>query len=84
MTNYFATIHIDNGYVLRSETFKLRYPQQIFMLRGNHETRAVNRVYGFFEECTKRFPERGEGTILWTLYQHVRFGTFRMLEFLQE
>uniref|UniRef100_A0A915PV18 Serine/threonine-protein phosphatase n=1 Tax=Setaria digitata TaxID=48799 RepID=A0A915PV18_9BILA len=50
--------------------YKVRYPKHLYMLRGNHETRAVNKVYGFFEECIRRFPEKNEGAQLWTLYQH--------------
>lgn len=36
------------------------------MLRGNHECSAINRVYGFFEECQKRYTQR-----LWQVYQDV-------------
>ncbi|EJW83584.1 serine/threonine protein phosphatase [Wuchereria bancrofti] len=50
--------------------YKVRYPKHLYMLRGNHETRAVNRIYGFFEECIQRFPNKNDGTQLWTLYQH--------------
>ncbi|VDM30359.1 unnamed protein product [Hydatigera taeniaeformis] len=35
--------------------YKLRYPTRFFLLRGNHESQAVSRIYGFFEECRKRF-----------------------------
>lgn len=33
---------------------KLRFPQNIFLLRGNHETQTCTRVYGFRDDCVYR------------------------------
>jgi len=35
--------------------FKVRYPENFFILRGNHECASVNRLYGFFDECKRRY-----------------------------
>ncbi|TGZ59336.1 hypothetical protein CRM22_009142 [Opisthorchis felineus] len=35
--------------------FKIKYPRGFFMLRGNHESELINRVYGFREELKERF-----------------------------
>ena len=32
---------------------KIKYPENFFMLRGNHECLAINRAYDFYEECNK-------------------------------
>eukprot|EP00826_Nyctotherus_ovalis_P053268 TRINITY_DN6896_c0_g1_i26.p1 TRINITY_DN6896_c0_g1~~TRINITY_DN6896_c0_g1_i26.p1 ORF type:complete len:746 (-),score=105.30 TRINITY_DN6896_c0_g1_i26:17-2254(-) len=36
---------------------KLQFPDSIYLLRGSHENVAINRVYGFGEECAVRLQE---------------------------
>lgn len=34
---------------------KALYPTQVYILRGNHETESICRMYGFFDEVKRRF-----------------------------
>jgi len=36
---------------------KLKYPNQIHLIRGNHEDATINAIYGFREECERRLGE---------------------------
>ncbi|CAI4222112.1 unnamed protein product [Auanema sp. JU1783] len=51
-------------------SYKVKYPNNFFLLRGNHECPAINRVYGFFEECNRRYGSPH----IWLAFQSV-FGT---------
>lgn len=35
--------------------YKIKYPENFFMLRGNHEASAISRIYGFYDECKRRY-----------------------------
>ncbi|CAD5225442.1 unnamed protein product [Bursaphelenchus okinawaensis] len=47
--------------------YKLKYPNNFFLLRGNHECANINRVYGFLDECNRRYPSNGAK--IWDAFQ---------------
>jgi len=49
--------------------FKIKYPYNIFLLRGNHECHDVNEIYSFKEECIFKYGELGNS--IWRMFNTV-------------
>lgn len=64
--------YVDRGF-FSVETFaylcclKLKYKDQFYLLRGNHECRQVNQTYGFYHESVLNYGHSG----IWSLCNEV-------------
>jgi len=48
-------------------SMKVKFPKQVFLLRGNHECRQINQAYGFYSEIMQKYGHSG----LWTLCNQI-------------
>uniref|UniRef100_A0A8R1HMH4 Serine/threonine-protein phosphatase n=1 Tax=Caenorhabditis japonica TaxID=281687 RepID=A0A8R1HMH4_CAEJA len=48
-------------------SYKISFPEHFFLLRGNHECPMINKQYGFYDECMRRYKAQS----VWDAFQSV-------------
>ncbi|GFE52630.1 serine threonine phosphatase PP2A catalytic subunit [Babesia ovis] len=79
-TNFlFLGDYVDRGYYsIESVTLilclKVRYKERVFIIRGNHECRQITQVYGFYDECLRKYGNANVWIALTNIFDYLPLG----------
>ncbi|KAG7877296.1 hypothetical protein KL938_004052 [Ogataea parapolymorpha] len=73
-TNYlFLGDYVDRGFhsvetISLLIVLKLKYPQRVNLIRGNHESRQITTNYGFYTECLTKYGNQSQ---IWSIFTDI-------------
>lgn len=72
-TNFlFLGDYVDRGYnslecLCYILALKIKFRDRVTILRGNHESCEINRIYGFYDECFRKYEDEK----VWKMFTEV-------------
>lgn len=68
--------YVDRGYqgietVLYLFCMKVKHPDRVTLIRGNHECRNTTRAYGFYDECLKKYGSLNVWRCVMDVFDHL-------------
>ena len=65
---------MDMYHIISLHLLKVRYPDRITLIRGNHESRQITQIYGFYDECVRKYGNSNVWRYCCDLFDYMSLG----------
>jgi serine/threonine-protein phosphatase 4 catalytic subunit len=62
--------------------YKCLYPHKVVLIRGNHETSSLTKIYGFYDEAMKKYGNSQAWSYIVEVFQYLPLAVIIQSEYI--